>query len=253
MQKIKICNSGVYQIRNLLNGKIYVGSTYNLTKREYKHFYDLDNNIHSNKHLQYAFNKYKEESFVFEVLEYIGKVKNADKFRECLIDREQYWIDILDVCNLDKGYNINKNAYSCLGVKRSEETKQKMSEIKKGKHIGENNPMYGKKHTEKTKYLITVARKNQTNTPFYGKHHTEEAKEKISIAKIGITKGENNPNAKLNIEQVIEIKKLLKEGILLQKEIANIYKVTKENISCIKTGKLWSHIKIEDYPCENVV
>ena len=88
--------SGIYQIRNLVNGKIYVGSSINLRKRLKDHFRDLRNNRHVNQHLQKAYNKYGLDKFVFEVLEYVEK--------DMLLEREQYYIDTLNVVN--EGYNI---------------------------------------------------------------------------------------------------------------------------------------------------
>ncbi len=55
-------------------------------------------------------------------------------------------------------------------------------------------------------------------------------------------KGENNPAHKLTEEDVIQIKLLLKEGKLTQKEIAEKFKVSKIIISLIKYGKIWSHV-----------
>ena len=54
-----------------------------------------------------------------------------------------------------------------------------MSEAMKG----ENNPFYGKKHTEETKQKISENRKGKCageEHPMYGKHHTEESLQKIS-------------------------------------------------------------------------
>ena len=51
------------------------------------------------------------------------------------------------------------------------------------KFSGENNPFYGKHHTEETKKKISEARKGKTqgeNHPFYGKHHSQESLNKIS-------------------------------------------------------------------------
>jgi predicted XRE-type DNA-binding protein len=56
--------------------------------------------------------------------------------------------------------------------------------------------------------------------------------------------GENNSNHKLTEEQIIQIKLLLKEGILTQQEIADMFGVTQILISKIKTGKLWSYVKV---------
>jgi len=83
---------------------------------------------------------------------------------------------------------------------------------------GENNPMFGKYLSTKTKMMIS-------------KNHFDN-------------KGENNPHHKLTEEQVIQIKLLLKEGILTQEEIADIFGVGKMTISKIKRGKLWKHVKI---------
>ena len=49
---------------------------------------------------------------------------------------------------------------------------------------GENNPMYGKHHTEETKKKIRESK--------IGKHHTEETKRKIRESRIG----ENNPRSR---------------------------------------------------------
>ena len=56
-------------------------------------------------------------------------------------------------------------------------------------------------------------------------------------------RGENHPQAKLNNDDVICIKKMLQDGIK-QWLIAWIYQVTRGKISCIYTGKSWSHIRI---------
>lgn len=92
---------GIYQIRNLVDGKIYIGSSCNVASRWIEHQHDLKKNEHRNHRLQNAFNKYGEDSFVFEVLELIDKDKKDIQF-----EREQYWINAKDACNKKKGYNI---------------------------------------------------------------------------------------------------------------------------------------------------
>lgn len=54
--------------------------------------------------------------------------------------------------------------------------------------------------------------------------------------------GEKNTSAKLKVEQVITIKKLLNEKVSFSK-IANIYNVSKSTIGSIKSGKNWSYLK----------
>lgn len=62
-------NIGIYQIRNLINNKIYIGSSINLSEREYKHFWMLSNGTHDNEYLQNSYNKYGRKNFIFEVIE----------------------------------------------------------------------------------------------------------------------------------------------------------------------------------------
>ena len=141
--------SGIYLIRNVENGKKYVGSTGDtISKRWSCHKTLLRYNKHTNSYLQNAWNKYGEKSFEITVLE------------ECpddmLIIREQAWINYYDSMNRSKGYNLEPadrhlkteehkrriglgntgkvrskeskelNRITHLGIKASEETKEKM-------------------------------------------------------------------------------------------------------------------------------
>ncbi len=61
-------NAGIYQIRALHSGEIYIGSSRNLEQREHDHFRFLRYGCHKNPKLQNSYNKYGPENFVFEVL-----------------------------------------------------------------------------------------------------------------------------------------------------------------------------------------
>lgn len=99
---------GIYQIANIANGKIYVGSAINMPKRWGEHRVGLRRGNHKNKKLQAAFSKYGEGCFVFSEIELCEK--------GVLIAREQHWIDTLkSVAPL--GYNLNPIAGSALGRK----------------------------------------------------------------------------------------------------------------------------------------
>ena len=53
-------------------------------------------------------------------------------------------------------------------------------------------------------------------------------------------KGEGHPLSKLTLEQVIKIKKLLKEHLLTQHEIAYLFDIKQTTISDIKRGRTWA-------------
>ena len=57
--------------------------------------------------------------------------------------------------------------------------------------------------------------------------------------------GEKHSMAKLNVDDVMCIKRMLRDGIQ-QWLIAWIYKITQANISYINTGKSWSNVTIEE-------
>lgn len=119
--------SGVYQILNKLDGKFYIGSAVNFNKRWNLHKYKLNKNKHDNKHLQAAWNKYGEGAFEFCILECCEK--------DLLVAKEQFWLDWTKCCDREAGYNLSPTANSQLGVKRSDETKLKISKSKLGRKV----------------------------------------------------------------------------------------------------------------------
>jgi group I intron endonuclease len=136
---MSIC--GIYNIINVVDGKIYIGSSNDIERRFRKHRSLLNRNIHENKHLQNAWNKYGEVNFKFVLV------------NECLIDslliKEQEYLDIAKkFCNNYYNFNfISSKPPSPKGRVLSEYTKRKLSILRSGK----NNPQFGKSPTEITK------------------------------------------------------------------------------------------------------
>lgn len=93
--------AGIYQIRNKVNEKVYVGSAKNILHRWRCHKVDLKAQRHHCKHLQRAWNKYGRANFEFEVLEFI----DVDTFYEVFAEREVFWQKEKKVDNRNFGYN----------------------------------------------------------------------------------------------------------------------------------------------------
>lgn len=89
---------GIYKIENIIDGKIYIGSSVNIINRKQKHFWLLKKGIHDNCHLQNSYNKFGKESFIFETLE---NCNNED-----LINKENYYIHKYKSNNSEFGYNL---------------------------------------------------------------------------------------------------------------------------------------------------
>jgi len=145
---------GIYEIKNLINNKIYIGSSSNINKRKIAHFSYLRRNNHPNKHLQNSCNKYGIENFDFNILE-ICRMDNV-------IEKEQFYID-----NYKPEYNKRLIAESNFGWKPSEEYIKEFSIKMKG----EGNYFFGLKHSDKSKNLMRLAKlgKPSLKTKFPGK------------------------------------------------------------------------------------
>ena len=139
---------GVYQIRNLTNNKIYIGSTTtSFIYRWRQHHSKLKMGRHENAHLQSSYVKYGESSFEYTVL-YVGT--SLEDIRA----KEQELINSLDSYNPNKGYNLDPIVDRHV---RSEETKRKISSSNKGKHSGISNGFFGKTHSEEVRNKIRLA------------------------------------------------------------------------------------------------
>lgn len=88
----------IYQIKNKVNGKRYIGSTVDFDMRKRLHASMLRKGSHHSMVLQRAFSKYGEDAFEYAIIE--GGIQEQD-----LIRREQWFID--SQC---PEYNSNKVA-----------------------------------------------------------------------------------------------------------------------------------------------
>jgi hypothetical protein len=124
---------GIYKIQNLVNNKVYIGSSKSLLRRKYEHFNLLKNNSHGNTHLQKAYIKYGKDAFVFYILEECSF--------EFLLNREEYWIKYYNSYNREFGYNLDLVENSSHIV--ANETKLLMKSSNKEKKIVYQYNLYG--------------------------------------------------------------------------------------------------------------
>lgn len=86
-------------------------------------------------------------------------------------------------------------------------------------------------HTDNARDMLRKKRNNhQRGDQHFNRRHPEL-----------VRRGEMSPNVKLKTEQVVAIKRLLKEG-LKQTEIAEMFGVKAATISSIKCGHNWKHV-----------
>lgn len=99
--------SGIFQIKNAVNGKILLGSSLNLEGPLNAHKFMLAIGRHRNEVLQKEWNEYGADKFLFEILEVV-KVKDDPDFNlsDELTLLEQIWIEKLNPFG-KQGYNID--------------------------------------------------------------------------------------------------------------------------------------------------
>lgn len=211
--------SGIYCIINKINNKMYIGQTGDLQKRKREHFSYLRGDYHDNTHLQNSYNKYGKKAFIFKIILYCEPFE-LTRYEQMFVN--YYTPEIL--------YNTRLECVdSNLGVRWSEEIKRKMSKGR-GDMSGENNPFYGKHHTEEAKRKISKALSGKK-----GHIQSEETRRKISEAQ----SGENGHTSKATKREVLEILDLYYNKKMKQKKIAELYPINKMSVSNICNGKTW--------------
>lgn len=103
---------------------------------------------------------------------------------------------------------------------------------------GQNNPFYGKKHSQKFKDNLSHNRKKLylgKNNPFYGKKHSQQTKDKISQKQKGKYIGKNNPMYNKSIFDFMSFEK--------QNEWRNNQKNKFINMDPIKKEKIFDNIR----------
>lgn len=114
----------VYIAKNIVNNKVYIGITKrNLEKRVYEHLYS--SNI-PNKYLTIRFynsiRKYGKDNIKWDILCECNSVEE-------LLKKEEYFINLYDSTNPDKGYNMLKSS-TFLDYKHTKEFKDNLSLLK---------------------------------------------------------------------------------------------------------------------------
>ncbi len=163
-------NSGVYGITNLKNGKLYVGSSADLRRREADHTRALRGGYHPVPYLQNSWNKHGENNFSFVTLE--------NCHPELCVVVEQKWLDKLRTFEFANGYNRSPTAGSTLGFKHTSSTKKKMAD----RMLGVPIPDWVK---EKIRKALTGKAKSAEHRANLWKNrqgweHSEDSKKKIS-------------------------------------------------------------------------
>lgn len=106
--KRDLTQMGVFQIRNTVNEKVFVGSSLNLPGIKNRHEFQLKMGGHPNKRLQAEYNEFGSDKFVFEILEeLLPRTEPNYDYRADLTFLEDLWLEKLEPYG-ECGYNEKK-------------------------------------------------------------------------------------------------------------------------------------------------
>lgn len=170
---------GIYQIKNKINGMVYIGQSIDIRRR----WQEERNRKQVNPHLRRAFDKYGLDAFAFTVLcecEY-SELNELEKF---IIAEKGSYIKT-------QGYNKTFGGEG--GRWTSDRRREKAKNM-----MGCKNPFYGRTHSDSFKQRASEQRRG-VNHPSYGMKRSAETVRKLSETKIGAL----NPMAKKIIQRTL--------------------------------------------------
>jgi group I intron endonuclease len=222
----------IYKITNATNGKMYVGQTTTTLGKRFNSHVSEANRGTSTSALHNAIRKYGRDKFSFELLEECQSHDDLDS-------AERRWIKELN-CIAPNGYNIEAGGSNVRGP-LSEETKAKLREA--GRDRKTKNPAWYEKicNAARNRSPEWRLRISKANT---GKKANENQRRGLAhgwgrVPPPGEKAGENNGRAKLNREQVEEIRRLYATDEYSQAAIGEMFGVNQTAIGFIVRGVHW--------------
>jgi group I intron endonuclease len=201
----------VYLISNKKNGKKYVGQHAGNDLGVYwrRTVWLAEAGYQGKRALYRAIRKYGSDNFEVKVLVIVGTKEEMDRYEIGLI---RAW----DTINPNKGYNITAGGDGSLGVKMSEETRDKMSKSRLGKPMPAKSKEILQKLNKGNKYALghkmTEDNFNKLMAAHIGAKRSDEARQRMSEAHKGkgytdkqwfaiherahVARNKNHPNCK---------------------------------------------------------
>lgn len=196
----------VYKITNLVNGRVYVG------QHKYDKYPNIDKNYFSSGlYIRRALKKYGRNNFKIEILEWCENKEKLNERELYLTFKEKGFIKqggyvfraghegIMEVSEETKIRMKNSKSHI------SEETRKRMSDAQKGKHLTENQKK-------------AISKRMMGNTIMKGRKMSEESRKRYSLSKIG---NKNSKGKIISEKQREEHRKFMLEYWRKKKELKN--------------------------------
>jgi group I intron endonuclease len=220
--------SGVYRIVCVKNGRFYIGSSVNISKRWWTHKRQLSCKTHSNVFMQRAWDKYGESSFRIEILELVSKER-------LLLVEQQY-------------LNNNIGSKNCMNLKPLATGGVSKSTIYTVRYTRKGKTPWNKGLTKESDFRVMKNGKSVAETmkgkdivPWNkGKRnvYSQKTLDKMKLCKLG----KPNPSkAKVNEQIVRDIRHSFGLGESMV-SIAARYTISPDTVGQIVHRKTWKHV-----------
>lgn len=219
-------NKAIYKITNLINNKVYIGQTIHPERRWTEHKQKAKHG-QDKFPIHLAINKYGEENFTFEIIEWTEDFNNEEK---------RLIKELNTIC--PNGYNIGEGGENYV-----------MYGEDNPRNITPNNviPLIIQDLKENKLSDRQIAKKyNLTDKIIADINHGYSHRQENEKYPIRIKKGLQ----KLTLEQVNDIKKILETSMVSYQELANMYNVSKGTIANINKGLTFKEDRI--YPIRSI-
>lgn len=216
---------GIYSICCLNTGKLYVGSSVNISKRVKQHSSELARGIHKNIYLQRAWNKYGGNSFRFNLIDLVNSAPDLE-------DKESFWIKYFDSTNNKKGYNL-LNAPANIATYGSKNGQSKLFADDVEKII---ELIYKGYTNRKIAATIGVAITSETISDIRRRHTWAHIRPDIESFPISPS------NHAFTAAEVSKVKKKLNRGISID-DIVRQYKVTRNWVWLVVNERIWADVE----------
>jgi len=164
----------IYAYENKITGKIYIGQTINLAKRDKDHI--KNNGTKDNTLIDKKIKQYGRDNFDYWTISVVDTKNRANQ-------EEMFWIsEMRNQLGRKMVYNLTNGGDGMFGFKHSEESKRKNSESNKGR-MAPNKGKLSSEITRKKLSLSYIGKKGY----WAGKSFSSETKDKKSKAMTGKT------------------------------------------------------------------
>ena len=186
----------LYCHTNKTNGKKYFGITCQSPNDRWRHGLGYRNSIV----FWNAINKYTWDGFAHDII--ISGLTEIEAKQKEVEFIALYKTNCCRYKDPEFGYNMTDGGEGTTGIKWTDDAKEKLSNSMKALHasedspytyvphfVGEEHPMYGRKHTDEAKDKVSQANKGRfvgEKSYMYGVPKSEEIRKKISATKTGV-------------------------------------------------------------------